>query len=184
MREFRLSVSGMLAAIAVLGVWIASIRTASALWLSVIATATLTVLLYSVLSAYYGRGPTRAFWCGFALFGWVYLVLVSWDWIGGPLGHDLTGGLREVAERLFPPDPTLAAARTVMSGGNLRTAPFRALPPGFDYYEVNQQREVRIGNFVQIGRMTLSLLFALLGGVITRSVAGRGTGGGPPAASG
>ena len=48
------------------------------------------------------RGIDRAFWVGFALFGWTYLILVNWDWVGGQFGHDLTAGISEAAEWLLP----------------------------------------------------------------------------------
>ena len=74
---------------------------------------TLALLLAALLAAWLLAGTDRAFWVGFALFGWTYLVLVNWDWVGGQFGHDLTAGLSDVAESMFAevPIPVAAAAR-------------------------------------------------------------------------
>ena len=126
-------------------------RSASTFWTTAASTLTLALLLAAILGAWLLAGTDRAFWAGFALFGWTYLVLVNWDWVGGQFGHDLTAGLSEVAEALVPrPPPTPA--------------------PQFQYLELARRRPTRIGNFVQIGRMLLSLLFALLGGFIARTL--------------
>jgi len=44
---------------------------ASAAWVAIAATITLGLLLTAVLGAVLRRGPARAFWLGFALFGWL-----------------------------------------------------------------------------------------------------------------
>jgi hypothetical protein len=174
MRGYRLSIAGMLATVAVVGLWFASLRTASVVWLAAAATVTLGLLLTAVLGAWLlPQGPARAFWRGFALFAWVYFVFVNWDWVGGPLGHDLTGGLRELAEFLFPPDPDVVAAGQFATTLRL-PAGARMPPPGFDYFNAAQQREMKLGNFVEIGRMALSLLFGMVGGLVARSMAARG----------
>src|SRR5262249_23763078 len=157
--RFRLSIAGMLGVVAVVALWLTSLRVASPFSVSVAATITLGLLLTGVLGALLLRGPGRGFWLGFALFGGVYLLLVLWDWVGGPLGHDLTTGLRDLAESLLPPDPTLAAAGRAMTARPNSSAPLPGLPPGFNYFAAVQQREAKLGNFVEIGRMSLSLLF-------------------------
>ena len=49
----------------------------------------------------------------------------------------------------------------------------RPAPPGPSYLEEVRQRQIKIGNFVQIGRLTLSLAFGLLGGFIATALARR-----------
>ena len=142
MPTFRISLAALLTIIAVVAIGLAGMTSASRFWTAAAATVTLALLLAALLAACLLAGRDRAFWMGFALFGWAYLALVNWDWIGGQFGHDLTAGLNEVAEALFP------------------TSPAQGSP-----YEVLARRQMRFGNFVQIGRMLLSLLFALLGGV-------------------
>jgi hypothetical protein len=107
-----------------------------------------------VLGACFLRGESRAFSAGFALFGGVYLLLVNWDWIGGQLGHDLTRGLSDLAEsRVFP----------LPAGQN----------QGYFAFETLQQRQARIGNFVQVVRLVFSVLFGLAGGWIAHAMAAR-----------
>jgi hypothetical protein len=152
MGQFRLSMAGMLWFVAVTAIGLASIRSTSGVWTTVAATLTLAALLKAVLAAALLRGNDRAFWLGFAVFGWVYLILVDWDWVGGPFGHELTGALADWAEAVIPEAPRPSPAITNLS-------------------ELHQERMIKIGHFVQIGRMVLCLLFAMAGGVIGRKLA-------------
>ena len=78
----------------------------------------------------------------------MYLVLVDWDWIGGQFGHDLTLGLSDLAERVYP-DPATAPPAPVLT----------QLP-----HELLQIRQGSVGNFVEVGRMISALLLGLFGG--------------------
>lgn len=164
--DFRVSIAGLLWLVAVSGLWLASLRYVSVVWTSLSATMTLAALLAAVLGAVVDRGERRAFWMGFALFGWVYLILVEWDWVGGQFGHDLTGGLSDLAEQWLPP-----VTGRVPSPAVLNPPLKRATAPPPDYVEAVQQRAIKIGNFVEIGRMTLSLVFGTVGGLIGRAMA-------------
>jgi hypothetical protein len=75
MPKLRFNIAGLLVVILVLGVGFAALRESSDLWESGLFTAMIGILLVSVLLAIYRKGLTRAFWLGFALFGWSYLVL-------------------------------------------------------------------------------------------------------------
>ena len=136
MRGFRLSIAGMLWVVAVVALWVASLRSASVLWLSVAATITLGLLLTAVVGVVLLRGEARAFCLGFALFGWVYLVLVNWDWIGGPIGHDLTGGLSELGDWLLPSAPSIAGPPYFGPGSVRVLSP----PPPANIFDLIQQR--------------------------------------------
>jgi hypothetical protein len=168
MPTVRISLATLLAIVAVLALGLAGVASASRLSTMVAATVTLAWLLTAILAAWLRRGIDRAFWVGFALFGWVYLVLVNWDWVGGQFGHDLTGALNGFAEALVPEVPVPAAPQfrtpqSMMRFG-LLTDSQRAMM---------QLRETKVGNLVQIGRMLLALLFALVGGGIARRLAAR-----------
>ena len=165
MIEPRLTVASLLGIVAVAALGLAGIRSATTLWTSAAATLTLGLFLGAVLGAWMLRGKEQAFCLGFALFGIVYLVLVNWDWVGAQFGHDLTAGLGDLAESLVPRPVATPASR-----------------PGFppNPSELLAVRQVRVGNFVQISRMALALLFGLAGGYVAlflarRSRSDRGT---------
>jgi hypothetical protein len=75
MRTFRFTIAGLLGVITVHGIGLAALREASEFWDSGLFTLTLGVLLVSVLLAVHRREYRRAFWAGFALFGWGYVAL-------------------------------------------------------------------------------------------------------------
>src|SRR5947199_2177269 len=99
----RLSLAALLGLVFVCGLGLAAMRSPTVFWTTAATTVTLGLLLTGVLGAWFLRGPDRGFWAGFALFGGVYLLLVNWSWIGEQVGHDLTGGIRDAADGLFPP---------------------------------------------------------------------------------
>lgn len=190
MPSFRFSMAAMMAIVAVIALGLAGMVSASSFWTASAATVTLALLLAAVLTASLLKGTDRTFWAGFALFGWTYLLLVNWDWVGGQFGHDLTAGLSDVAEAIFPdvspPRSTLTPQAMVLQQvyPNTGMEPDQRgsvpTPSGastgltqFQYLDLVRQRQTKIGNFVQIGRMCLSLLFALGGGFIGHSIADR-----------
>jgi hypothetical protein len=75
MPKLRFNIASLLVVIVVLGVGFAALREASDLWECGLFTVTIGVLLISILLAVHRHESKRTFWLGFALFGWVYLVL-------------------------------------------------------------------------------------------------------------
>ena len=75
MPKLRFNIANLLAIILILGVGFAALRESSDLWESGLFTLTLGVLLISILLAVHRTESRRAFWLGFALFGWIYLGL-------------------------------------------------------------------------------------------------------------
>jgi hypothetical protein len=70
----RFSIAGLLALVFFVAVAVAAIRAATELWDSVLYTALGALLLTSVLLALHRAEQKRAFWLGFAVFGWAYLA--------------------------------------------------------------------------------------------------------------
>jgi hypothetical protein len=165
----RFGLASLLGIVAVLALGFAGLFSATTFWTSAAATITLGVLLTAALGAHLLQDRDRAFCLGFAVFGGAYLMLVHWDWVGGPFGHDLTAGIADVAESILPdrPPPIATAA------GN---ATALAVP-----IELMRARQIRVGNFVEIGRCALALLFGLLGGYAGVSLIDRRDRGSPPA---
>jgi hypothetical protein len=75
MRQIRFNIASLLGVILVFGVGIAALRESSDLWESGVFTLTLATLLISILLAIHRTEFKRAFWVGFALFGWTCLGL-------------------------------------------------------------------------------------------------------------
>jgi hypothetical protein len=75
MKRIRFNIASLLGVILIVAVGFAALRESSDLWESGIFSLTLGVLLISILLAIHRTEKRRAFWLGFALFGWIYLVL-------------------------------------------------------------------------------------------------------------
>jgi hypothetical protein len=75
MRRFRFRIGTLLVLIIALGVGFAALRESNDTWDSGVFTLALGALLVSILLAVHRTGKRRAFWIGFALFGWAYLGL-------------------------------------------------------------------------------------------------------------
>lgn len=80
MNRLRVPLVGLIAAVAAFALEFAALRSGSRLALSAVYTATVLVLLTAVLMARYRRGEAGAFWFGFAVFGWGYLLLSLAPW--------------------------------------------------------------------------------------------------------
>jgi hypothetical protein len=72
MRHFRFSIAGLLGVVLYVAVVVAALRAATYAWDRAVFGLTLVALLMAVLLAVHRIGR-RAFWLGFALFGWAYL---------------------------------------------------------------------------------------------------------------
>src|SRR4051812_42711052 len=70
----RFSIATMLLVVLGVGVAVAALRASNDAWDSGIFGLTLLILLTAVLLAVHRTERGRAFWLGFALFGWGYLV--------------------------------------------------------------------------------------------------------------
>src|SRR5262245_25907390 len=84
MHHGRLTIAWLLAAIVVLGILFAGLRSGSNDWFKVIYTATFITLVYAAITARY-RG---AFWYGFAVAGWAYFLIGFGPRIGSPPGSE------------------------------------------------------------------------------------------------
>lgn len=180
----RISLATLIGIVALIALCLAGMLSPSRLWLMLASTVTLALLLAALLASWLFSGDDRAFWVGFALFGWTYLILVNWDWVGGQIGHDLTVGINEAAEWLLPevkapglpfgvasPPPGASTILPALPGQAVPIPP--TLVNSADYYELSRQRQIKVGNFVQICRMMSALGFAALGGWVARILAQR-----------
>jgi hypothetical protein len=74
-RIFQFSIRGLLWAVTVLAVGIAALINANVLWQGAIWGLVLYGLTAAILLAVYRREQARAYWLGFAVFGWMYLAV-------------------------------------------------------------------------------------------------------------
>ena len=99
-------------------------------------------------------------------------MLVNWSWIGEQVGHDLTGESARRPTSCFRPSPRRPRRR---SRRRRPGALARAIPPPVNslYFDMARKCDIKLGNFVQIARLSLTLVFALVGGVVGRAFAAR-----------
>jgi hypothetical protein len=81
LKRYHFTLKGLMIAIVMIGVGIAALVRPTKLWAIVLPFLLLTLCLTAILGLVFRRGPKRAFWVGFAVFGWTYFVLIlvlSW----------------------------------------------------------------------------------------------------------
>ena len=76
LRQLFVAVSGI-------AISAAALKYANSLWASAISTGAVLALFTAVIAATYLKQPQRAFWTGFAIFGWGYLLLLD-GWLPFP----------------------------------------------------------------------------------------------------
>jgi hypothetical protein len=101
----RVSIAGLMAVVLVCGLAAAALREASEIWAGILLLVTLGLLAFGLLAVRQRREASRAFWEGFALFGWGYLVLTFGPWFGEQVGPRLptTQLLGYLHGKLSPP---------------------------------------------------------------------------------
>ncbi len=75
MRHIRFSIASLLLVVLFAAIGFAALRESSDLWESGVFSLTLAALLVPILLAVHRSESRRAFWLGFAVFGWAYLAL-------------------------------------------------------------------------------------------------------------
>ncbi len=168
MRRFRFHLGTLVILVLLLGVGFAALRESTDLWGSSIFSIAAGMLLISILLAIHRLGSSKAFWLGFALFGWIYLaltlvpsiesrlittkVLDYFDSEVMPRPLDIIPTLPEVIRfandnRLDINRPDIVTlAKVKLLGGSSGTS----------------------ANFVRIGHSLLALVAAFLGGLLSR----------------
>ena len=154
MRRLRLSIAQIMLLVLGIALAIGALRSPSPLLARVTWTATAALLCGSVIAAILRHEQRRAFWVGFAVFGWVHLVLIFELYQFGSstpkypsLPSLLTLDLIEYLRNYVPPP------RTTFLTGTLSIN-------GFPYLE-----------FEQIARLLVTLFVAWIGGGLSRLAA-------------
>lgn len=76
-RTIRFSIAGLMGAVLIVAIGLAALRSASEIWAGVIFLSTCGVLALAIVGIFCRREAERAWWLGFALFGWGYMALAS-----------------------------------------------------------------------------------------------------------
>jgi hypothetical protein len=157
-RSPRFSIAGLMGVVLVAAIGLAALRNPTELWDGVMFLLTCGVLMLSVVGVVCRREGGRAWWLGFALFGWGYFTLAFWS------PHELLPRLLSTAlMQLVTPR---MGAPGMMRGGGFRSVPpllqFGAIGGGF-LGGVN----VGLSPF-RIGHCLWTLLAAVLGGTLAR----------------
>jgi hypothetical protein len=85
----RFSIATLIVVVLLCGVAVAALKQASDVWVGVLLAITLLLLGIALLGALQRKGASRAFWQGFAIFGWGYLVLTMGPWFREQVGARL-----------------------------------------------------------------------------------------------
>lgn len=141
MRQLRYRLVTLLAATALIAVALAALRSGDWFWARVLFTVTLALNLGAVLAAIYCTGSRRAFWIGFALFGWTSWSITNVDCF------------RIAEHQLFAKQLQTMLKEHVPEGN----AGIVIEPNGIS---------VAIFSFQQIVYSTFSLAFSMVGGII------------------
>src|SRR4051794_17441258 len=102
----RHTIASLMLATVVIAVAVAALKNASDAWVGGLHFLTLLLLGAALLAIPYRREGKRAFWLGFAIFGWGYLVLTQAPWFAEQVGPRLpTMHLLSYAHAKISPEP-------------------------------------------------------------------------------
>jgi hypothetical protein len=139
MRHFRFSIAGLMGAVLVAAVGLAALKNATETWAGAMLLLTCGTLALAVVGAIYRKGVQRAWWLGFSLFGWGYLVL-----------------LRCCHEYSLPILPTRIVLEIL--------GPWMSAPRYVNYWGNGPYVDER---FALVGQCLWTLVVALLGGMVS-----------------
>jgi hypothetical protein len=80
---FQFSIRSLFVGVTILSVGIAALLNANRWWEAVMWGGTIFVLALAILLPIYRQQEQRAFWLGFAVFGWIYLAILVYSWTPG-----------------------------------------------------------------------------------------------------
>jgi hypothetical protein len=182
MSRVRFNIASLLVLVLVLAVGFAALREANDLWDSAVFTLTVGLLLGSVLLAVHRTERRRAFWLGFAIFGSTYLGFS----LVPPIETRLltTRGLSYLDSKMPGRSSDVVVFRYPTTGTVAPGDPVQAVAftPQGTRIASSYKGKVRLwdtasgrllgsgdpGTFVRIGHSLFALIFAWLGGLISR----------------
>jgi hypothetical protein len=193
MRRLRFTIANLLGVVLFVAVAVAALRAASEAWDGAVLGLTLLALLVAVLLAVHRADRRRAFWLGFALFGWAYLVAALVSPVEPRLPTTKALAYLDSKAAVRVKTFTISVALNNASGANGANGANIALLPSGSTLVTSRQGAVRRWNvtsgrllagtggtsedFVRIGHSVLAVVLAFLGGHLSRFLYDRGRGG-------
>ena len=142
--RLNFSIRSALCVVAMVAIGLAGLRSGTWIWSRLLFTLTFALHLTAILGVVYRKGARRAFWLGFATFGWAYLVAANVT-VFQVAGFQLLSKHADYLPRELVPDGD------VHSGINLGT-----------------EHLISVSSFGQIVSSLTTLLFAGIGGLVGR----------------
>ncbi len=159
MRTIRFRIAGLMGAVLVVAVGLAALRSASEAWSGVMFLMTCGVLCLAIVGVVCRGDDQRAWWLGFALFGWGYLLLSMWSTVNLPTMTLLDA----IAARLGQPIRFSGGM-----GGGMRSIGLWA----FGAFGGGNAGGPTLTVMQEIAHSLWALVFALLGGFLARAIFG------------
>lgn len=184
MKRLRFSLLWLLGVVALIAVACAALRSASEIWGSAAFTLTVGALFAALLGLIFRQRASRAFWGGFALLGWGYLLLVFGPWFKDNVSHQLL--TTKLLDYLHPKLQRSANAPVTYSAftPTMTTVPRTGWSQSGATWSANTGAAVVGGNtttftvraiatpvpqhFMQVGHSLWALLLASAGGLLAR----------------
>jgi hypothetical protein len=163
LRPVRFSIAGLMAAVFILAVGFAGLRTASSLWASAVFTSAITLFAIAMLAAAACRGASRMTWLGFGVFGWTYLLATFWLW-PAPNGVSAPPLLTKAVLDYFQPSSNNSTVMWIDTAPAGEMSTDRAMTAPFAGRVVNRFHYRRIGH--TLAAIAFGLFGALLGTVL------------------
>jgi hypothetical protein len=171
-RTIRFSIAGLMGIVVVAAIGLAALRNASDNWAGVMLLLTCGTLALAIVGVVCRTEGERAWWLGFALFGWGYLALAFWSWhhAGIPSLPTLDWLIALTATLGANPQPMGPGGGIGgmggMGGGMRSVRPFMVAggfgggPGGGGWADW----------YVQVGHCLWALVLAILGGILARAL--------------
>ncbi len=161
MRRFRFHLGTLVILVLLLAVGFAALRESNNIWDSSIFSITLGMLFISILLAVHRTEKRRAFWIGYALFGWSYLGLTLMPSIESRL--ITTKALAYLDSKM----PGRSMVYAINSSGKL-TLNGRPITSITSNGGSTGTASGTTENFVRIVHSLIALIAAILGGLLSR----------------
>ena len=203
MRKMRFSIAGLMGFVLIAAVGVGGLKNANEVWASGCFTLMVVCLVAAILNAVQGRGKDRAYWTGFAVAGWAYLLVTfgTMDWSEGTLPGPITGQLfDQLATVIHPgesrysnvtatflptpvpapapnslaPSITITGTLSGISSSSVAPAPAPVLPPAVvTPTYVMMPPNTRLESYTNVAHSLAALLAGVLGGLYSLWLFGR-----------